>query len=63
MPASSPPSPGIKSRLVDYLVDAAVTAPEVARRFNAYSVSFIGEGGDIAPAKMVQIIRAAVRVA
>lgn len=50
---------GIKTRLADYSVDAAVTAPEVARRLAARGLAKFGDRGLITPAKVEQILRAA----
>ncbi|MBI2517261.1 MAG: iron-containing alcohol dehydrogenase [Opitutae bacterium] len=50
---------GIRTHLADYQVDAAVTAPEVARRLTARGVTAIGERGDLTPARIEQILRAA----
>ncbi|HET7535298.1 MAG TPA: iron-containing alcohol dehydrogenase [Candidatus Didemnitutus sp.] len=49
---------GIKTRLKDYNVPAA-TAAEVARRLAARGMNSIGERGDITPARVEEILRAA----
>lgn len=48
---------GIKTHLADYQVDAAITAPEVARRLAARGLKAIGERGDLTPAKVEAILR------
>jgi len=47
---------GIKTRLSDYGVAAATTAPEVARRLAARQLTGIGERGEITPAKVEKIL-------
>jgi NADP-dependent alcohol dehydrogenase len=47
---------GIKTRLADYGVAAATTAPEVARRLAARKLTAIGERGEITPAKVEKIL-------
>ena len=50
---------GIKTRLSDYDVVAAMTATEVARRLEARGMVKLGERGEITPAVIEQILRAA----
>jgi NADP-dependent alcohol dehydrogenase len=50
---------GIRTRLSDYQVDAATTAPEVARRLAARGETAFGERRDLTPAKVEAILRAA----
>lgn len=50
---------GIRTRLADYEVDAAVTAPEVARRLAARGLARFGDRNGITPALAEQILRAA----
>jgi NADP-dependent alcohol dehydrogenase len=50
---------GIRTHLSDYQVDATKTAPEVARRLAARGMNAFGERGDITPAKVEAILRAA----
>lgn len=50
---------GIKTRLADYQVDAAVTAPAVATRLATRGLAKFGDRGSITPAKVEQILRAA----
>lgn len=50
---------GLKTRLADYQVDAARTAPEVAHRLAARGLQAIGERSDLTPARVEQILRAA----
>jgi NADP-dependent alcohol dehydrogenase len=50
---------GIKTHLADYNVQADVTASEVAHRLAARGMGQLGEHGDITPALVEQILRAA----
>ena len=50
---------GIKTNLSDYGAKADVTAPEVARRLAAKGMGQLGERGDITPAVVEKILRAA----
>jgi NADP-dependent alcohol dehydrogenase len=50
---------GIETRLSDYNVAAATTAPEVARRLEARGMVKLGERGAITPAVVEAILRAA----
>ncbi len=50
---------GIRTRLADYNVIAATTAPEVARRLEARGMVKLGERGEITPAVVEAILRLA----
>ena len=47
---------GIRTRLADYHVSAATTAPEVARRLAERGLKAFGERGDLTPDKVVEIL-------
>ena len=49
---------GIKTRLADYEVSAAV-APKVAARLAARGMTALGERGDLTPARIESLLRAA----